>query len=517
MPNCAISIPDWETSGRLMSSTPVDVQFSMIKNDTLYFELSNTQTVYMYFNLQGSGRVNYMISIYNADDLTLVSTVTSTSLNLSTNIDLFSGTYIVCLRSLSGTYTGTAKADYYGYGRVVTFKPEVGEAGSYAEFELKTEPRRKQCEKDMTWTLVDGKLPIGLNLDTRTGLIFGRLPYLDCIDDPDDVFNKIPSANLFYSSGIDKYETVEPWGRRWNFKLRIAITDQPEHFDEKWFCLLIYNNWTRTQEKFFREYENGLILGEIIKDVDQEYQIGLCDNVCSPKETDEIFEDIINDFINSGIQIEDEDVLHIDIPDISDLNSENPNYVNIYTRNDNNYNKKKITIENDGVNLFGAYTNHQTTIEMDDEILNQRNVYVPEVQQGFISDEIMIELNSFEEYLDFRQYARIAMQDPKSNIYEYRDDILFNAFMNVDSNVKYEYITYDPEKGVDGVEDSTGLSEKVQHYIYIHFINIPTPEVDKIEEMNRTEKLKVPQLFNSSHGEAVEFNLTAIGRNNEFI
>lgn len=519
MPNCAISIPKWETEGRPLSSTPTNVSFTMIKNDTLFFELSNTQTVYMYFKLSNSGSsVNYIISIYDASTYNLVSTVTSTSLNLSTNIDLLSGVYIVCLRSLAGSYTGTARADYYGFGRVVTFAPIVGESGSIVEFDLKTEPKQKLCDKEMNWKVIDGKLPPGLRLDTRTGLIYGRLPYLDCIDDPDDVFNTIPSSNLFYSSGIDKYETVEPWGRRWNFKLRISINGQIENFDEKWFCILIYNNWTRTQEKFFREYDNGLIYGNIIKDVEQEYKIGLCDNICPPKENNEIIDEVIKDFLDAGIQIEnDDDILHIDIPETPDFDSINPNSVDIYTRIDGNITKRKITIENDGENLFGAYTNHQTTIEMDSEILNQRNVYVPEIQPGYISEDIMIEVNSYDEYLGFRQYARFAKDNPQSNIYEYRNTKLFNDFMNINSNVKYEYITYDPKLGVDGVEESKDISDKLQHYIYIYYEHIELPEVQKIEELNKKELQKAPIMFELATGEGADFTLTRVGKNNEFI
>lgn len=510
MPNCAISIPNWESQGKPLTQLPTNVNFTMIKNDTLYFELTNTQTVYMYFNLSSTGgAVNYIISIYNASNYTLVSTVTSTSLNLSTNIDLLSGVYIVCLRSLSGSYTGTARADYYGFGRVVTFSPIAGESGSSVDFDLKIEPRRKPCEKDMIWKIVDGKLPPGLSMNSNTGLIYGRLPYLDCIDDPDDAYNKIPSANLFYSSGVDKYETVEPWGRRWNFKLRISIADQPEHYDEKWFCILIYNNWTRTKEKFFKEYDNGLKYGSIIKNVDQEYKIGLCDNICPPKEANEVIDKVIEEFLESGIQIEDDtDILHIEINPTPNLNSENINTVTIFSKSDNNVSKRELTIENDSENLFGAYSNYQTTIEMDDEILNQRNVYVPEIQPGYISDEIMIELKDYNEYLGFRQYARIAKDIPNSNVYEYRDNQLFNDFMKMENNVKYEYISYDPDIGIDGVEDSKGISEEVKHYIYIHYEIDKMPEVKKIEDMSNKEKQKAPFFFFGGGGEGIEFKLS---------
>ena len=500
MPNCAISIPNWETNGKPLSPEPIDVSFNMIKNDTLYFELSNTQTVYMYFNLKNSGGlVNYMISIYDALTLNLVSTVNSTSLNLSTNIDLLSGVYIVCLRSLSGAYTGTVRADYYGFGRVITFAPEVGESGSGVDFDLKIEPKRKECDKDMIWSVVEGKLPPGLQLDYRTGLIYGVLPYLDCLEDEDDPFNNVPSVNLFYSSGVDKCETIEPWGRRWNFKLRIAIREQPEHYDERWFCILIYNNWSRSQKKFISEYDNGIVYGNIIKDVDQHYDIGLCENVCVESKSIDIIDEVVKDFINSEIMITDEDnILHIEIPEIPEFDSINPNTVEIYTRIDGEANKRKVIIENDGTNYFGAYTNYQTTIEMDPDILNQRNVYIPEIQAGYVSEDIMIEIESYEHYLSFRQYSRLMIEDNESEIYEYKDNKLFNDFMNIDSNVNYEYLSYKSE------EDEL----KTLHYIYIYYNNIKLPEVEKIKKLNTDQLEKSPIMFEFVSGERSKFELT---------
>ena len=91
MPNCSVSIPKWETEGKPLSSSPTNVTFSLIKNDTLYFELVNTQTIYMYFNLNYSGTntPSYQVAIYDALTYNLVSTLTSSLNNLSTNIDLY--------------------------------------------------------------------------------------------------------------------------------------------------------------------------------------------------------------------------------------------------------------------------------------------------------------------------------------------------------------------------------------------------------------------------------------------
>ena len=64
--------------------------------------------------------------------------------------------------------------------------PVAVESQQYVEFELTTKPKPKPCDKDMVWEIVDGKLPPGIMLSNSSGLLYGKLPYLDCLDDRDD-------------------------------------------------------------------------------------------------------------------------------------------------------------------------------------------------------------------------------------------------------------------------------------------------------------------------------------------
>lgn len=518
MPNCSVSIPKWETEGKPLSSSPTNVTFSLIKNDTLYFELANTQTIYMYFNLNYSGTntPSYQVAIYDALTYNLVSTLTSSLNNLSTNIDLLAGLYIVCLRSISGNFTGTVRADYYGFGRVVKLDPVAVESQQYVEFELTTKPKPKPCDKDMVWEIVDGKLPPGIMLNNSSGLLYGKLPYLDCLDDPDDLMNDIPSANLFFTAGLTKYETVEPWGRRWNFKLRISILEQPHHYEEKWFCLLIYNNWTRSQMKFFQEYDNGLNQGQIIKSVDQRYKVGLCENTCViDKEANEAINEAIKEFIESEIEItDDDDILHIELDPIMN-DAENQNSYTVYTKKGDIHTKEKIIIEDNGTKYFGAYENFHTTIDMDPDIIAQINLYTPEIAPGYISENVMIEIDSYEVYLGFRQYARLQLNNPDSEIQLYKDDRVFIDFMNMSSKVKYEYMSYDPEVGIDGVDDSKGIADEVKHYIFIYYDKEKMPEVEEIENMINKQKQKGPWELHHSVGEFTDFELVVARKYNE--
>ena len=57
----------------------------------------------------------------------------------------------------------------------------------------------------------------------------------------------------------------------------------------------------------------------------------------------------------------------------------------------------------------------------------------------------------------------------------------------------------------------------MQQYIYIYYEHIELPEVKKIEDLNNKQLEKAPIMFELAMGEGVDFTLTRIGKNNEFI
>jgi hypothetical protein len=69
----------------------------------------------------------------------------------------------------------------------------------------------------------------------------GILPNLDC----DESSDLSPSQNWYYD--IDK--TWFPWGRRWRFKVRGYVANDPASKVEEWFCLQIYNNWSYDRDQ----------------------------------------------------------------------------------------------------------------------------------------------------------------------------------------------------------------------------------------------------------------------------
>lgn len=524
MPNCMISVPYWQSEGQELANTPTPVEFNMLKNGTLFFSIANTQTVYMYFNLVsiGTSTINYVITIYDSVTYNIVTNMIGNSAIISTNVDLQAGTYIVCLRSVSGSYSGTARADYFGFGRTTNFTPTV-DVGEESEFSLTTDPRRQECSRPLMWALVDGKLPPGLSLEARSGLIYGRLPYIDCLEDADNPMSDIPSANLFLGSGHpDSYDSIEPWGRRWNFKLRIYAADQPQNFQEQWFCILIYNNWTRSTAQFLDNYDNGEEYGDTLKsdiqkDPLQRYQIGLCnllvegslyEDLTSEAITDKI-QNVIDDYIKDGQNPDGYNIKLIEFnqPDLKQDNL-NPSSYTVYEKQGDDLIADKHVVENDGSIKLGAYGNHNSTIDMDIDFIAANNVFVPDAPQGHVSEDILIQLDSYDQYTNFRAIATQWLKSPISRIEEYRDNRLFNDFMRASNKVKYDYIYYDPKEGIPGVEDTKGITDEVVGYIYIEYKEVVLPEVEAIKRMAEEQQRKSPWEVFVDQGESIEFTLT---------
>ena len=521
MPVCAVSNPSWESS-EVITPTPINIAFDMTKNQTLHFVLENSQTVYFKFllkTLTPSMPINISIQIYNANTLGLVSTLNSTGLNIETNVDLLAGTYILCIRAIRGSYNGTAQADYYGYSRSVTFFPEVGESGQDVTFDLKTDPKRKPCDKDMKWEIVKGSLPQGLQLATYSGMVFGTLPYLDCIidddKDEDNLFKDVPSANMFFTTGDEESGmTAYPWGRRWKFKLRISIVDQPDHFDEQWFCVSIFNNWSRSQAKFMENYDNGVDLGEVIKHIDDKpYVFGLCPP--DPCKIDKDVENVIKEEISDWDNVDAEDnIIYLEIHD----NYSEPNNINgsnkinakdntytVYKNIDGVKTKQLVKNSKDEETVYCSYIDHESTIEIDDDIVEEGNVYNTFIAEGkykgYIQDTITVELESYEHFLSFRTWS-VQNINTHSLIKEYSDSKLFRDFLSASKTVKYEYIHYDPKED----EDNDGeMVEK--HFIYIYYDVQQMPEVKYVEEMIEQEKQKGPFDIMHDQGETVTFDL----------
>lgn len=522
MPVCAVSNPTWENS-EVINPTPTDVDFTMLKNGTLHFILDNSQTVYFKFyftSLTPNQSVSIQISIYSANSFALISSLTSSETNIETNIDLQAGTYIICIRSLRGSYKGTATAQYFGFSRVVSLSPEVGESGQECNFNLTVDGIRKPCDKDMQWEIVEGTLPQGLVLDKYSGVIRGTLPYLDCLPDDDgNLFSEVASANLFFTNEHHSGMTVEPWGRRWQFKLRISMVEQPEHYDEQSFCISIYNNWTRTERKFLDAYEEGIELKDIITKVEMEkpkYKFGLCppDPCNIDKDVDDVLDVELNEW--DGVD-SDDDVIHIELAlnknlsdskKIQDSNKigETPRTYVVYKSEDGNKTKEMYEVDDDGKYIPSVYIDHHATIDIDEDIIDQGNMYdsfiADGVTQGYIQETITIELFDYEHYLGFRLWANKNLKThPLIKEYEYNK--LFLDFLRGGENVEHEYI-FAPADNSDNDDD---FKFEDKHFIYISYNVDKLPEAKYLEDMINAEKEKGPWDVMCTGGDRATFEL----------
>lgn len=516
MPVCAVSNPSWATSP-IINPTPTNVAFNMTTNATLHFVLENNQTVYFVFNLVNitpSISTSIQIGIYNASNFALVAQLNSTTSLIESNIDLASGTYIVCMRSIRGSFTGTAKADYFGYSRNVTFEVR-SYSGESVSAEIKIEPRRKPCDKDMKWELVDGNLPDGLIIEPFSGMIHGTLPYLDCTQD-NPSYNGFPSSNMYFKT-LDTFpnSSVYSWGRRWKFKLRISMVDQPQNYEEKWFCISILNDFSRTTKKFFDNYENGIQIGEVIKDTkDKPFIFGLC-----PPDPCDIVEKPIIDVVDKDIiegwenVTKNDNIVYLDIPNVNTIKDDNKQLsYNIYNVNNMNVTKIVNNIKQDALKSNCKYVNHYSTIDIDKDIIDIGNIDTS-VTKGYIQEVITIELDSYEHYLVFREWA-LANRNSDERLLEYKDSKLFNLFLMNDPDALYSYINYDPKKGYtyDGnsfglSQDDLDISDVEKHFIYIALNVEELPEPKLISEIKDKQEEKIPNDMEIYVGEIMTVTL----------
>lgn len=512
MPVCAVSNPSWATSP-VINPTPTNVAFNMTTNATMHFVLENNQTVYFVFNLVNSTpslATNIQIGIYSATTFALVAQLNSTTSLIESNIDLPIGTYIVCMRSIRGTFSGTAKADYFGYSRSVTLEVRSFSGESVAT-EIKTEPKRKPCDKDMKWELVEGNLPEGLIIEPFSGMIHGTLPYLDCTQDNPN-YNGFPSANMYFKT-LDTFpnSTVYSWGRRWKFKLRISMVDQPQNYEEKWFCISILNDFSRTAKRFFDNYDNGIEIGEVIKDTkDKPFIFGLCppdpcDTVDKPA-VEVVEKDVIDNWENVT---KDDHIIHLDIPDVNSIKDDNKQLsYNTYEVNNGVITKQVNNIIQEAVKSNCKFVNHYSTITMDQDVIDIGNIDTT-LTNGYFQEVITIELDSYEHYLVFREWA-LANRNKDERLLEYKDSKLFNLFLMNDPEALYSYINYNPKTGYtyDGNSfglsaDDVDISDVEKHFIYMVLEVKELPEPKLINDIKDKQEEKIPNDIEIYGGETM--------------
>ena len=160
--------------------------------------------------------------------------------------DFPAGDYIICVRSGGvNTQNGNFVCRFTGYPQTASFVPSVrvGETFSMVLSGPPTPP--KECDEPLYFEILEGALPPGLQMN-MLGTIWGTLPNLDCLED-----RLSPAVNWYY----DEFDgDAWPWGREWRFQVRVWVEGLKDTaFDDEWFCIRIYNNWTYDLNNFLEQ------------------------------------------------------------------------------------------------------------------------------------------------------------------------------------------------------------------------------------------------------------------------
>lgn len=179
---------------------------------------------------------------WNGSAATPIGAVNITTPASNVYVDFQEGDYIVCVRSSGGNQSGTLTAQFTEYEQQIRLAAvaHVGETMSVTLADPDRPP--VACDEALYFELIDGNLPPGLQMDAL-GVITGRLPNLDCLDD-----RTSPSINWYYD---ENDATIWPWGREWRFQVKVWVDGLKESaYDEEWFCIRVHNNWDFDTERF---------------------------------------------------------------------------------------------------------------------------------------------------------------------------------------------------------------------------------------------------------------------------
>lgn len=235
----------------LTPNTLTPITFSSIKNQLFTLKLPIFQTIHFQVNLVPSvsvSNIQVSVEIYtlNSDNsVTSQGSVVLSDLNNAFNKDFAAGTYFLCIRTPSSSYTGTILANFTGYP-TTSFMSAIAFEGSVvvSKFDDRRPPR--PCDEPLYYEILDGTLPPGIVMNAL-GKISGILPNMDCLEENKDLS---PSWNWYQQEMDGSYS---PWGRQWRFKVKVYIASFPDSYDEEWFCIRIVNNWSFDRDNFLAQ------------------------------------------------------------------------------------------------------------------------------------------------------------------------------------------------------------------------------------------------------------------------
>ncbi len=154
--------------------------------------------------------------------------------------------YYVEIEPLKSSYSNVIgfTANLTNYVIIKTFSGIIG-AGFEGDAELTVKREQSfDCTQPLHHEITDGVLPKGLTM-TSEGLISGTILNLDCEDTSDS-----PSFNWFFKNNDGM---TQSFGKQFRFKVKISILGYKDSFDEQWFCIMVYNNWSLDRDNFDKQ------------------------------------------------------------------------------------------------------------------------------------------------------------------------------------------------------------------------------------------------------------------------
>ena len=510
MPTCNVTINGVYDAIPLVNETPLRHVVTPTNNSMFGFTLANNQSVFFSTNYEMSNVTNQVynmtITIFNKDYQT-VGNIKIVQQLTNFSIDLLEGEYIICVRALIGTYTGSITAKFVGYSRNVMLDP-ISDYGQECSFELMLPKVEKLCTQPLTYELVEGELPPNITL-LSSGQLIGVAPILDCLAENKDL---PPSANMFYDSGEgDSQSTIRAWERHYRFKAKVYLKNAPENFVIEQFCISIVPDWSRTDKRFNTTYTDSTTVYEITVN-ERLKEIDLCDIVCGVTQSNN------NDFDAT-------------ITRINKVRTDNDNFYSTRLQKDENgyYVDKhvdELILNNLGDNQTAynvleemIYESVDTenkdkdsilnyTIDNEIEVVESKGTYAENdllfIPSGMIDGEVFEWVEKY--YYDIEYPNNLTdveinewnnqYKEPINNlgwiIEEYRDSLIYNRYREDGDKVIIKY--FKNEAGQSFCDISLDVTNDVA-------------EMKEYDDKHKIQSQKIPTTPRSYVGELLEFEL----------
>lgn len=228
--------------------TPIGT-INSLTNKLFRFTITSSNTISFSVILSpvGGGSVNAQLSIFRYDGpgaIVSIGNVSLTNPSTSFSRDFEAGSYIICIRPISGSYSGTITGLFNPFPGVALMSATFRHGETlYSNTGTIDVPSGIDCNDPLYFSILEGKLPPGLQM-SQLGLIRGTLPNLDCIE---DTVNLSPSVNWYFR---DFDGNVQPWGFQWRFKVRVYLSTNHSIYADEWFCIKVHNNWSIDRDNF---------------------------------------------------------------------------------------------------------------------------------------------------------------------------------------------------------------------------------------------------------------------------